>query len=247
MTTVVITRPAAAGNDWEQHFKQRGFKVVRFPTIRTVAAAPDTAAKKAIRSLNDFHWIVFTSPTGPAFFKKMLGQLGVKIAPRSMPSIAAIGAKTAAAARAAGIRVKFIPSRSDSAALAREINPVRVPILLVRADIASQDLPKALKKRGAKVADVAIYKTILISRPADKRFAKLLHASRLDYLTFASPSAVSGFLLRVKGAAAKKARSIPTIAIGPSVGRVLKGAGFKDVRIARENTARGIEAAMRIM
>ena len=67
----------------------------------------------------------------------------------------------------------------------------------------------------------------------------------MDFLTFASPSAVRGFFMRVKDKKLqKKARDITAVAIGPRVAATLKKYGFKDVRTASEPTMKGMADAM---
>ena len=78
-------------------------------------------------------------------------------------------------------------------------------------------------------------------RVPDENFFELLKKDEVDFLTFASPSAVRGFFVRVKdGKLQRKARDITTIAVGPRVERTLKKYGFKDVRTATEPTVKAV-------
>ena len=162
---------------------------------------------------------------------------------KEMPPIAVIGDRTADAVKAIGYRVAFTPKTSDSHALGWELHPLRSPILLLRSDIASAELPQTLRIREASVVDIPVYKTKFLHRP-DPKFSKLLMDNKVDCLTFASPSAVRGFFARVKGEAIRSARQIPAIALGAQTGDALQRAGFRDIRVSREATIEGIADAI---
>ncbi len=240
---IVLTRSASAGADWETYLRRCGAIVYRFPTIETLPAPLTPKLRHALTHLSDFGWIIFTSAAGPFLAKEFMKLLRLKVPVRRMPPIAVIGEKTAEAVREIGYRVRFTPSRSDGRTFARELAPLRSPILLLRADIASPELPRALRARGARVVDLPVYRTKILRRP-DPRFSKLLMSGAVDYLTFASPSAVQGFSARVKGSAVKAARKIPAIALGPRIALTLRHAGFRNVRVAREATIEGLMDAI---
>lgn len=224
--TIVLTRSAEAGGEWERELRKKGAIVHRFPTIETAAVKPTKRLRGALRNIHGFDWIVFTSAVGPYFLRDAAKGARVRLSKDALPRIAAIGRATATAVRAVGWRVAFTPSAANSMSLAKKL-PVAPggPVLLLRANIASKELPRALVRRGARVKDIPIYRTKLIRRP-DARFSKLLLENKIDMLTFASPSAVRGFRSRVKGAAFRKAVTVPAAALGGEVRRALKDAGF---------------------
>lgn len=254
---LVLTRSADAGDAWKKYLERRGFVVYHFPTIEIVLAKPTPKLLGVLKNISDFDWVVFTSAAGVrslsalALAKTTAAQIlpKINIAAARMPRVAVVGSATAAAARAAGYRVAFQPSAPSSAALAFELDPVRgQSILLLRTSIAPPDLRNALIARGATVTELPIYKTIL-RRDPDPKFEKLLAAGRIDFLTFASPSAVRGFFMRAPRAThmrkkfIDKARTVPAIAIGPSVAAALTKAGFKDVRMVEEPTVEAVGQA----
>lgn len=231
---IVLTRSASAGPEWKKYFKKLGAIVVNVPTIETVPVPVTARIRRVFRMIGEYDLLIFTSGGGAFSAKEIMKRL--KIRPRAMPPIAAVGEKTAESVRNMGWRAAFVPSRFNSRTLAKEIKIAPgMEVLVLRANIAPKEFPEALRARGARVTDLAVYKTKMIRRPAPQ-FSKLVRTGRIDYLTFASPSAVRGFALRVKGAAMKAARNLPAIALGPSVRDALMLAKFNDVRVARKPT-----------
>jgi uroporphyrinogen-III synthase len=108
--------------------------------------------------------------------------------------VAAVGAATADACRAAGLRVTFTPSTPSGAALAAELPLPRGRILLARSDRAADEPAKILARRGALVGEVAAYRTVPIA-PREPVAAGAV-------VVFASPSAVDGFALASSAPAA---------------------------------------------
>ena len=106
---------------------------------------------------------------------------------------AVIGAGTREALEAAGIYADFVPSRYSSADLAAEWIPTlekEDKLLLLRAEEASTELTEALETAGIDYKAVALYRTERDGRKAEE-LNRLL--PEMDYITFASASAVKAF------------------------------------------------------
>lgn len=257
---IVVTRSVEGNAAWKVFLERAGAMVYELATIRTVSTRHNTKLARALKNMADFDWIIFTSAAAPRFLK--LPAKNFKKKSGKLPKVAVIGKETAEAARGAGYRIAFQPSKADSKTLALELplaSGVRghagrdglgghpgQSILLLRSAIASSELVDALKKRGAKVADVAVYRTESIRR-RDAAFAKLLADGRIDYITFASPSAVQGFCARVGKQSLAAARSLPVLAIGSTVSAALEQRGFKNVHVAKEPTIEVMIASMAVM
>jgi uroporphyrinogen-III synthase len=249
---VVITRSVESNKPWIKYLKKQGAIPYPFPTIEIVPTKLTSEIKNVLKNIDDFDWVVFTSAAGIRSLKELIKKLAteksaIKISSARMPKIAVVGDTTAKAVRTAGYRVAFKPSTPSSAALAFELEPVRSrSILLLRTSIAPPDMRNVLIERGANVTELPIYTTVL-RRDSDPKFEKLLMDGRIDFLTFASPSAVRGFFQRLSSLRSAgrpyartkliaRARTVPAMAIGPSVVTALTKAGFKDIRTAKEPT-----------
>jgi uroporphyrinogen-III synthase len=242
---VVVTRSVEGSEPWIKYLKEQGATPYFFPTIEIVPADITPTIENALKNISDFDWVIFTSAAGVRSMKLLAEKSGINLSPKRMPKIAAIGIATAAAAKRIGYRVAFKPSESKGVALGYELEPVNgKSILLLRTAIASHDILKILKVRGGKITDLSLYKTIY-RRDPDLKFGKLLESGKIDFLTFASPSAVRGFFQRVPKNLIPKSKEIPSIAIGEKVLEALKKAGFKNIKIAKEPTVEEMVACLK--
>ena len=234
--TVVVTRGETGGSEWEAALTARGAFVYDLPTIATAPIEPNEELTAVMASLADYDWIVFTSANGVRYFLRLAGRLGYQPAELALPAIAAIGRRTAAEAAANSLKVAFMPAVSNGRQLAAGFpDSAGKRLLLLRTAIASDELPAALRQAGAEVADVRIYRTQTLTTP-DADYSRLLRAGSIDFLTFASPSAVKGFIARNSPTDLAQAVHIPAAAIGTSVARSLAAAGFMDVHSAHQPT-----------
>lgn len=231
--TVVVTRSAKASQNWIKKLTDLGAKVYNLPTITMSPVEPDETLINILRSLDQFDWIVFTSASGISYLSQLNKQLGLKKVNKRFPAVAAIGSRTAAEAISAGLKVTFEPSESDSQYLAQELPIVKNQrILLLRTTIASDDLPTSLQRRGAIVTDARIYQTAVLTS-TDPTFSKLLRTNKVDFITFASSSAVAGFMARVGEEDLEYAKRVTVVAIGPGIVERLNDAGFSDVYMTK--------------
>jgi uroporphyrinogen-III synthase len=238
--TIVVTRGEKVSQAWIKSLANLGANVYNLPTITMSPVDPDGIIISTLRDLDSFDWLVFTSASGVGYFFGLYSQLGIQHSVKKFPLIAVIGSRTATEVLKVGFKVTFEPSLSDSKHLARELDPVNHKrILLLRTTIASDDLPEAFKKRGAKVSDLRIYKTDVIT-DHDPSFSMKLHDGTVDFITFASPSAVAGFVAQVGKNDLELAKNLSIVAIGPSVVQALVHAGFTNVHMAKTASIDGV-------
>jgi uroporphyrinogen-III synthase len=132
---------------------------------------------------------------------------------------------------------------SSSSALAAEL-PIRPGdrVLVVRGDLADDDLATALRGRGADADDVVAYRTL--EAPDDSRI--LLHRALTEEpiaaVVFTSGSTVRG-LMTLAAAASVDVTSIPAVCIGPETADVARTAGFRLVVVSPSPDAAGLAAA----
>lgn len=136
-------------------------------------------------------WIVFTSANGVRTFFGQTKQKNGLSPFLEKWKFAVIGAATGEALARCGIRADLCPETFTSQALATGIGAAAKPgevILLLRSAAASPVLPKALRRKGFAVEDIAIY-DVETESSADPLPA-------LDYLTFSSAGGVKMFFER---------------------------------------------------
>ncbi len=242
--TVVITRSAEGSEDWINEFTELGALVYNLPTIAMEPLKVNSDLEHEFKNLPEVDWLIFTSATGVRYFAKMTRELDLNPAGREMPPVAAVGNKTADAARALGMRVEYIPDSETSDELGRDLEPVaHKTIMLLRTTIASDELPSKLAKRDAIIKDLKIYKTSPRTDP-DEQFSEMLAKGAVAYVTFASPSAVEGFCARITIDDMVIAKKIPVVAIGPSTAEALKKHHFEQLLVAERASVAGVIMAI---
>jgi uroporphyrinogen III methyltransferase/synthase len=193
---IVITRPEAQAKEMSELLQAGGARVIHFPVIRI--APPETwqALDAAIDRLETYHWLIFTSANGAAFFFRRLRERGRDIRDLKGVRIATIGPATASAVEALGIRVDLVPEEFISEGVVRAFagEPLRGRrILLPRAEEARDVIPVGLEKMGAEVDVATAYRTVRSSR-TDSEIEPLFADGKIDVITFTSPSTVNHFL-----------------------------------------------------
>ena len=101
---------------------------------------------EALKRLNEYDWIVFTSVHGVRFFMKRMAGLNIPSSALSS-SLAAIGTATASALERIVKKPELVPTEFLSWKIADGLGDVKGRrILLARADIASKKLPDLMRK-----------------------------------------------------------------------------------------------------
>jgi len=240
---VLVTRPENQSHDFIKFLEDKGGEVISFPTIEIVHPKSFQALDDALNSLRSYDWIIFTSVNGVTAFFKRLRELGKDIRELYGAKIAAIGDITSQAIEDMGINVDLVPEDFRAEGLIQEIKKQDIDkntkILLPRAKVARDILPKALRKMGAQVNVVTAY----ISKKPDKRktniIRKLLDQQKIDLLTFTSSSTARNFFELVPDF--KQHNKKPVIAcIGPITAKTVKEFGFKPLIIPKQYTVEAL-------
>ncbi len=216
--------------------KEEGAEAISFSLIRTQKLdGPEW--DQALGTLGEYQWIVFTSANGVEYFFEKLKESRKDIRTLSHIRFAVIGDGTRTALENHGIFCDFIPTAYSSEDMAKAIIPhiqKGEKILLLRAEEANQVLPDALSKAGIAHTCVALYHTVTDERKAEelKRLVKMV-----DYITFASSSAVRAFVSMVGDLEAVKGKYI---SIGPVTTKTAEKLGLTVEKTATTYTARGI-------
>ncbi|HXG92670.1 MAG TPA: uroporphyrinogen-III synthase [Blastocatellia bacterium] len=199
--TIIVTRSREQAGKIIEMLEGLGAKVVSCPTIETVAPDSWDALDAAIKQLESYDWLVFTSANGARFFFHRLKEAGGKNEEAiTKLTVCAIGPATARAIEEAGTHVDLIAKESVAEGALRAIiervggeEKIRgLRFLIPRARIARNVLPDELGKLGAHVDAVEAYETIKPDVDVDAMI-RLFEEDRVDAITFTSPSTVSNF------------------------------------------------------
>jgi uroporphyrinogen III methyltransferase/synthase len=243
--TIIVTCDPAGNQRLGKLLGQQAASVVDFSCIELQGPIESPALKHAIRDLNDYDWIVFTSSHGVDFTMELLARYRKDSRAFGSAKIACIGKPTAESLLRYGIRADFVPSEFTGKALAAELaghsDIRRKNVLLLRSGAATDDLADGLRQSGAAVEDIRIYTTVTRQQPqeAKDRGAALIQAGGADWITFTSSSTVQGFFEQIDKTLVKNA-AVKIASIGPETTRQLEALGLTIHLEAKPHTAAGL-------
>lgn len=272
---IVVTR-APGQNENLRAELSRAFgpavRIIELPCVEFRDPENTAALDSAIRSIDDFAWILFTSQNAARYFARRMRALGAQPAQITKPRtrIAAIGPATAEATSAEGFLVDFVPSpgtgRSFAASFKESVRSIAgmeiknattgflrgvagARILVPRSDLAlrdrgAADWTDALRDAGAEVTAVAAYQTCAPNALAGPQLAEILHDGA-DCFIFASPSAFENFA-RAAGANNLQRLALSSVfaAIGPTTASAIRSAGVSCAVESTEPDARLLAEAV---
>jgi len=225
---VVITRPERQAEELAALLRERGARVISFPTIEIVPPEDSGDLDRAIRHIEEYQWIIFTSANGVrSFFQRFLDLRGDVRDLRGI-RICTIGPATRACVEGYHIPVDLVPGEYLSEGVVgafRDLDMTGKKVLLPRADIAGDVIPEGLSALGARVDVAVAYRTV--SPAGDGReIRELMESGKVDVLTFTSPSTVHNFMDIVGGREAIPDH-VKIACIGPVTERACMEAGLR--------------------
>jgi uroporphyrinogen-III synthase len=220
--TVLVTRPADQASGLVRALRRHGARVVAIPAIRVAPPASFRALDKALRALQSYDCVVFTSRNAVDRFFARARALPLSVSRR--PSYA-IGEKTARELRRRGWR-PLVARESRGEGVARMIpRPRGLRVLIPRAREAREALPVLLRRRGAVVDVVEAYRTLDDARGAGE-LRRLADSGALDAVTFTSVSTVRSVARQLGPARWRRLlKSAASASIGPITSRELRRRG----------------------
>jgi uroporphyrinogen III methyltransferase / synthase len=230
-----------------------GGNAVSFPVIETQGIDDKRLLDKALNSLQEYAWVIFTSAYGVSYFIQRMKELGITPSAQQMPKICTIGPATARALQDFGYEPTLIPERfvAEGVVEALEEYCGGLPalagkrILIPRAKEAREVLPEALAAVGAFVEVAPCYQTV---RPeADGDILNRLKKRRPDLAVFTSSSAIKNFVDILGPEVGIRTLLESTIAvIGPITSGTAESFGKRPEIIPKENTIASLLEAIRL-
>ncbi len=196
--------------------------------IRVMRQKISPGGVRALKRLEKYDWILFASKNAAKFFVQELRERRVAL-PRA-PRTAAVGPVTAAVLHALKFKVNVVPEYFTARDLIRSIGDVKnTRILFPRSAIASNEVVRALRARGARVNVISLYTTVAKQLPKATKQALLKGA--YAQLIFKSPSGVQGLMRQLSTREQQKVQHISIRCIGLTTARAARAAGFKKISI----------------
>jgi len=260
---VLITRPRAQAENFAEGLARAGMLAVFFPVIEIQPIENNLPLQRALRKLDCYDWLVFTSVNGVEVVWNALTSLGLVTSLGLATNkglatnmglahlaqnvrVAAIGPKTAGALERRGVLPDFVPEEYVAEAILPGLGDlVGRWVLLPRAEIARQALPEAIAQAGGVAHEIAVYRT-LPAQPDPQALQALQDG--LDVITLTSPSTVHNFvaITRAAGLDAQALPGDPVFAcIGPITEQAAQMAGLRKRIVADEYTTEGLIRAIR--
>lgn len=245
---IVVTRARAQAGELSGRLEELGAEVYEFPTIEIGPPRDFGPLDKAIRELESFDWLVFTSVNGVEAFLDRLAYHGRDV--RAIPHkarIAAIGPATAGALRDVGLRVDVVPREYRAESLLEEVAGSALAgqrVLIPRAKVAREVLPEKLREAGAEVVVPPAYESV----PSDEgreALVGMLEVGEVDCVTFTASSTVENFV-RALGAdeARRLLAGVKVACIGPITAETAARYGIRVDAEAEEYTILGLVEAV---
>lgn len=244
---IVITRRREQAEGLREALRKRGARVVELPTIALSAPRSWRPLDVAIRRLERYHWVVFTSANGVESFWRRLTRQRKSARALQKLRIAAIGPATAAALKRHRLRPAVIPEEYRAEGLIKALQKERwrgQRVLLARAAVARAVLPQALRRRGARVDVVETYRTV-VPAGSKKLVRRIFGRHKPDAITFTSSSTVRNFFALLGRQAARHVlRGVAVAAIGPVTSRTARALGLRVAVEAKSYTMPGLIQAL---
>jgi uroporphyrinogen III methyltransferase / synthase len=200
--TVVVTRAASQASEFVAELESYGANVIVCPTIEIAEPESYERLDEAIDHLYGYDWLIFTSANAIDFFLRRLNTRGLKVEDLDEIKVCAIGQASADKLRDTHVHVDVIPSQAKAEGVFDALSEFvggnehlhGLNILLPRAAVARDYLPKALEDAGARVDVVTAYRTVVPENLDRGRLSAML-AGSADCIAFTSSSTVKNLAL----------------------------------------------------
>ncbi|WP_139490232.1 uroporphyrinogen-III C-methyltransferase [Brevibacillus dissolubilis] len=247
---VLVTRARSQASELSERIAELGGEPYEFPLVRMETPRELAALDTALQQLSLYDWVMFTSPNGVKFFFKRLRELGVDI--RTMRGkLAAVGPKTAAALEEKGLTVNVLPGEFRAECLLESVRDelkAGERVLLPRADIARETLPRELQTLGLDVTEVDTYDTVIDAQNVDETIA-LFEDKMIHMITFTSSSTVKNFVQAIQGQGRDLATlldGVQVACIGPITADTARELGLTVHILAKDATIQGLVDALTV-
>jgi uroporphyrinogen-III synthase len=242
---VLVGRARHQASALSAELRMLGAIVLEIPFIEIRKPRSFQALDSALKNLAGYDWLILTSVNGVEAMWERLSKLRLTGTLKHL-RIAAIGPATSKAMEQHGVKVDVVPkeyvAESVVHSLRRRVRGKRV--LLVRAKVARDVIPRELRKAGARVDVVEAYETVLPQSSRTQLRSALQNPRRRPHvITFTSSSTVRNFVALL-GSRRAKIEGIQLASIGPVTSSTLRELGLRVDITAKKFTIPGLVKAI---
>ncbi len=227
--TILVTRAREQASSFVEKLEDLGADCLEVPTIEIVPPESWGPLDEAIRGLEAYDWVIFTSVNGVDFFLERLAACGKDIRALHRASICCIGPRTAERLERLMVKVDFVPEKFRAEGLVEELLARGVAgkrVLIPRAQEAREILPVKLREAGAAVDVITAYRTLKPEAPK-QALAALFERGGVHLITFTSSSTVLNFADIFGGRLPQMMKGVPVACIGPITADTAKRLGLR--------------------
>ncbi len=242
--TILITRPRSQAFDLSRRLTELGAGCLVHPVIDIVPPADWSAADEAMRRIDEYDWLVFSSVNGVHFFLDRFYSMHGDLRGLGNIRLAAIGPQTATALGSYHLKVDLQPEEFCADALGDQLvheahKADEKRFLLARASRGREVLAEKLQAAGGLVDQVIVYQSLDVQQvDADVRHA--LANQEIDWITVTS-SAIARSLVSLFGDLLGGTR---LASISPITSATLRELGYEPAVEAVDYTMEGLVAAI---
>ena len=243
---VLVGRARHQAGALSGELRKLGATVLEIPFIEIRQARSFKPLDSALQNLDGYDWLILTSANGVEAMWERMSQLRLTKSLKHL-KIAAIGPATKKAIEQRGVKVDVVPkeyvAESVVRSLRRRVKGKRV--LLVRAKVARDVIPRELRRAGAHVQVVEAYETVVPQSSRTRLRSALKNPRRRpQVVTFTSSSTVRNFVALLGARQSAGLDQVRLASIGPVTSSTLRELGLRVDIEAKEFTIPGLVKAI---
>jgi len=242
---ILILRSGEDSAETAEKIRRAGWMPVACPMIEFLPPEDYEPLDEAIRSLERYDWIFFTSAHSVRFFVRRLKELNCSGALGAV-KLAAIGSATQRAAQEQGWRIDFTAEHSTAEGFFEEFRQKYAirgqRFLLPLSNIAHRTLPDLLREYEGGVDAVVAYRNEPI-KEVSQDIVRQLSEGSIDWTLFTSPSTARNFLAAMRDQPEAQS-GVRAASIGPTTSQTLRELGIPPIVEAKNHTLDGLLAAI---
>ncbi len=244
---VLVTRPRERAHELCFLLEDEGAEVLSLPLLELQPPTDERPLRAVAERLGRFTWVAFTSPSGVQALCEAAREAGTRESLYRL-KVAAVGPRTAYAARELGLQVNVEGERDTTGGgLAVELKPMLGPedhVLLPSAEEARPELREALIEAGIAVTVVAAYRSV--QAPIDDEARAVLEGPPPHAVVLASPRTCEALWELPEGRGQTIAKAAKLVAIGPTTAAALHRYDLHPDEVAEHPTNEAlVEAVVR--
>ncbi len=252
---ILVGRARHQAGALSSSLRKLGAEVIEVPFIQIRKPGSYHPLDTALKNIRDYDWLILTSVNGVEAVWGRIRKLRIAKTCLRHLHIAAIGPATKKAIQDRGLKIHIVPEEYVAESVVRSLRGLvkGKRMLLARARVARDVIPRELRRLGAQVDVVEAYETVIPESSRKRLLALMRHSKRRpDVITFTSSSTARNFVAllgRARGQECPRQtrllKGIHIASIGPVTSATLHELGLPPDIEAKKYTIPGLIQAIR--